>query len=1113
MDFLLIKEKAEKLAEKIKSLSSILHEILSVVDDPLVSQYEINQSIDALMTVEWLKTYFNGNKVDNIASVLPSNLPLYSLILFGIIPSFMANRTFIRPSIKHQHLQGKLSIALELSSLSNITISLDSRKEFTQKYAKHAKVVIFNGEYENGLKLKEQCREDCLFILNGQGYNPVVVLENANIEKAVDKTCYVKMFNNGQDCAGPDMIFVHESLKDKFIQELIKVLERIINGEYCLKVRSLLGQENFVKVVNFLTRNKDNLIYGGDCYFRSNTISPTILLRDIKNPNFDEIFGPIFCISSYQSISELNEHYFFTERYKKFAMYVSIFGEKMNLKFPKSVVLWNKIIHEVERANISYGGYGIGASSISFLNRIHSKPVLIPREIFNHRDLLNRNVSIVNSDAFDQFIRDFNSRAMKTFGDNYVFSFFFGSLVKKCAVYGKSDIDYFICVNQKDKVSIENFSLWSKNYQIAHNLVPDDNYLIEVFTLSELRNILKSLPKLKLELDTETTDRNLFDCYFLTVIFTDAKKGLNGDIKLANSIGKEFSIYYYKWKEEAIHQLNEIKHLSKEIKLFKIDKLNQSIDYKNEFVKYLNVLFEALSGKKLNLVEKKHDYNFENVTHNFLIASMRPDLIFNQIMSFMKSDINERDVNFFVFSDSPEPLRKKEFIKEINRIYEVCPKLKQHIFFYDYYHQIGILNKITKEYSTFSGIEQDQLLKCFMENDKLCGIRSIQNKFIMIFYYTLGVKALDFPSIVHRLDDDVFALYAENDGKDCVRIIRKKDFFKCKEKSLIGRERIISGCNYLIDSPSPLVDILTATEFIRNFFKLSKEVTDPFKKIGANMKLISPYKCLKTINCVNEIEIGLLTPSEEQSYNEVLEMFPDYINKLKEGVCRFAINDSADTFHEINELNFFPGGCVSYWSNELPAMTPLFGNQDLLYILIESFVYGKYLVFDSYLGHVKTSSSRVDLINDLMNSSYKHQTYLTFGVIKNFFDSIENEHNSLIKKWKHFLIEKLTQTFANFMTDSINDVEKNISEIFELIEGLQKDNHWISSGNYFEAINLIKDYFQKFLTNISSIRNNFQFNQDKDEIVQELVNNYFHQNELFQKMLDFSTQNNEKYFP
>ena len=60
--------------------------------------------------------------------------------------------------------------------------------------------------------------ENCKFLF--YGCNPIVASPDADLDLVVRKTVEAKLFNSGQDCAGPDAILVHRSIADRFIAML-----------------------------------------------------------------------------------------------------------------------------------------------------------------------------------------------------------------------------------------------------------------------------------------------------------------------------------------------------------------------------------------------------------------------------------------------------------------------------------------------------------------------------------------------------------------------------------------------------------------------------------------------------------------------------------------------------------------------------------------------------------------------------------------------------------------------------------------------------------------------------------------------------------------------------
>ena len=53
------------------------------------------------------------------------------------------------------------------------------------------------------------------------GKSPVIVDKSVDIKKAVQSIAWGKFSNNGQTCIAPDYLYVHESIKDEFVKEMV----------------------------------------------------------------------------------------------------------------------------------------------------------------------------------------------------------------------------------------------------------------------------------------------------------------------------------------------------------------------------------------------------------------------------------------------------------------------------------------------------------------------------------------------------------------------------------------------------------------------------------------------------------------------------------------------------------------------------------------------------------------------------------------------------------------------------------------------------------------------------------------------------------------------------
>lgn len=351
---------------------------------------EIWRSLNCLENISKELENLSSAKVNLMCTIFPVNLPLYSLVIFAIVPGFMADELIIRPPVLARETVKKISKIIDLEAvMPNIKFVELEREMFTEAYISIADVVLFTGRYDNAKLVHSAC-PDALFIYNGAGVNPIVITQSAELKLAVEKTVEMKIFNSGQDCAGADLILVNEKIEKEFISALLEQLRTIKIGDYAdknVRVGSLVKADHLLMIKDFFKQHSPSLIYGGKIDMGKKTVYPTVIIENIhKIENFKmiEFFSPIFYILVYHNTEDLSR-YFNQNSYSDFAMYVSIFGDRsIEQVIPNSVILENKIINDVERGNNPYGGYGKKANYVSHTGACNSYPVLISKEIANY---------------------------------------------------------------------------------------------------------------------------------------------------------------------------------------------------------------------------------------------------------------------------------------------------------------------------------------------------------------------------------------------------------------------------------------------------------------------------------------------------------------------------------------------------------------------------------------------------------------------------------------------------------------------------------------------------------------------------------------------------------
>lgn len=413
MSFPAINRTARSFAQLLRRNRTAIVHLLTSYETHEVANDEIERTLDLVESLEENETYFSG-RIRRVATFLPKNQPLYALSCFGIIPALMADEVIVRPPSAAEHLFGALADLLELRELfPKLLLSFEQRQAFVDRISALEKdettgqsrpftsAVIFTGTMENADRLRKRFHEHTLFIANGAGHNPVVVAEDADLSNAVRSACRLQLYNQGQDCAGPNSILVASSVVARFLELLREALRTVKVGQYAdedVRVGPLSElsdlkrvQEIFLENARWIDPETPGLIQTKD-----GIVYPTIIVKPLREGgNFKEQFAPVFFVQEYDDDSELNA-YFEDPRYAHNAMYVTLFGtsayiERLRHCAPgakklhgEDTILRNTDLHApgVERGVKPYGGYGRGASCFSIDGTVYPCPTLPQREIY-----------------------------------------------------------------------------------------------------------------------------------------------------------------------------------------------------------------------------------------------------------------------------------------------------------------------------------------------------------------------------------------------------------------------------------------------------------------------------------------------------------------------------------------------------------------------------------------------------------------------------------------------------------------------------------------------------------------------------------------------------------
>jgi succinate-semialdehyde dehydrogenase/glutarate-semialdehyde dehydrogenase len=174
--------------------------------------------------------------------------------------------------------------------------------------------VSFTGSTPVGRQLLKLASQNVLRSSMELGGNaPLIVFNDADLQRAVDGTFAAKLRNGGQSCIGANRIYVQDGIADDFVAALTERFAAVSVGSGLGKETGLgaLIDDRAVAQMKAYTQNAvdlgANLLTGGHGYDSpGNFFAPTVLDRVTEDSDVaqSEIFGPIAAIQRFSTEAE-----------------------------------------------------------------------------------------------------------------------------------------------------------------------------------------------------------------------------------------------------------------------------------------------------------------------------------------------------------------------------------------------------------------------------------------------------------------------------------------------------------------------------------------------------------------------------------------------------------------------------------------------------------------------------------------------------------------------------------------------------------------------------------------------------------------------------------------
>ncbi|WP_404284158.1 aldehyde dehydrogenase family protein [Exiguobacterium aurantiacum] len=251
-----------------------------------------------------------------IGVISPWNFPFHLAVRSIVSALATGNTVVVKPATATPVTGGLLFASLfEEAGLPKgvLNIVVGRGSEIGDAIVEHPvpKLISFTGSTEVGKGIAEKAgRLLKKTALELGGNNVFVVLDDADIDRAVESAVYSKFYHQGQICMSTNRILVAESIHDEFLKKFVERVRALKFGnpnESDTQVGPLIDHDQVDRILDQIKQTVDagaTLQVGGNA--DGNVLEPTVvsgITNDMPLAK-NEIFGPVAVILSFKDDAE-----------------------------------------------------------------------------------------------------------------------------------------------------------------------------------------------------------------------------------------------------------------------------------------------------------------------------------------------------------------------------------------------------------------------------------------------------------------------------------------------------------------------------------------------------------------------------------------------------------------------------------------------------------------------------------------------------------------------------------------------------------------------------------------------------------------------------------------
>jgi succinate-semialdehyde dehydrogenase / glutarate-semialdehyde dehydrogenase len=251
-----------------------------------------------------------------VGVISPWNAPMMLSLLDAVPALFAGSAVLLKPSeVTPRFVEPLMHTVRKVPELAEVFDVVLGDGRTGQDVVANVDLICFTGSVPNGRKVAMACADrliPCFLELGGK--DPAIVTADADIDRATTSILRGGVYATGQVCYSVERVYVHESIHNRFVEELVRKAEQVrLNDANPLDghigpfifvrqpqiVESHL-QDAVAKGAKILTGGVTETL-GGGLYMRPTVVTEVDHTMRLMR---EETFGPILPVMRFRTIEE-----------------------------------------------------------------------------------------------------------------------------------------------------------------------------------------------------------------------------------------------------------------------------------------------------------------------------------------------------------------------------------------------------------------------------------------------------------------------------------------------------------------------------------------------------------------------------------------------------------------------------------------------------------------------------------------------------------------------------------------------------------------------------------------------------------------------------------------